>query len=204
MAVPIQYSDADLVNMLKNEPKSSDIAILALYENYYSILSNFVLNNGGNEQDAEDIFQESIVSFIDMVKNDKYRQEASIKTMLYTINRNIWYTEVTKRGKAKTRNRLYVAENEIEEKNIDEYIGQREAREELLKIIEQLGAQCKEILLLFYYENLSMKEIYEKTSYESEQSVRNKKSKCLKKMEQLMTEDPNLYTKLKNIFTYVK
>jgi RNA polymerase sigma factor (sigma-70 family) len=196
-------SDAEIVQALKNGGSMADKAILALYTHYYPYLQNFILNNSGNEQDAEDIFQETVVSFIELVKADKYRQEASIKTMLYTINRNIWYTEVTKRGNAKTRNKLYATDNILEDKNIDTYISEREARKELLQVITQLGSQCKEILSLDYYENLSMKEILEHTHFESEQVVRNKKYKCMKQLEQMIQDNPNLLTSLKNLLPYV-
>ena len=45
---------------------------------------------------------------------------------------------------------------------------------------------------MFYYENLPMKEILEKTEYETEQVVRNKKYKCLKQLEQMLNENPLL------------
>jgi predicted DNA-binding protein YlxM (UPF0122 family) len=56
----------------------------------------------------------------------------------------------------------------------------REARKQLVAVFEKLGTSCKKILTLFYYENLSIKEILEQTTYENEQVVRNKKHKCLK------------------------
>jgi RNA polymerase sigma factor (sigma-70 family) len=203
MASNQRWTDGEIVAALKTGGTPLDKAILGLYTDYYSLLKNFIENNGGNEQDAEDIFQETLVSFIELVKADKYRQEASIKTMLYTINRNIWYTEVTKRGNAKTRNRLYVADNVIEDKNIDAYISEREARKELLNIVEQLGKSCSQILRMYYYENLSMKEILEHTDFETEQVVRNKKYKCMKQLEEMLQNNPHLITALKNLLPYV-
>jgi DNA-directed RNA polymerase specialized sigma subunit len=90
-----------------------------------------------------------------------------------------------------------------EDKNIDLYISEREARKEIMAVITKLGEQCKQILLLFYYENLSMKEILNHTKFESEQVVRNKKYKCLKQLELLLKEDPSLFEKLKNDLKYV-
>ena len=44
-----------------------------------------------------------------------------------------------------------------------------------------------------------MKEILSSTGYENEQVVRNKKYKCLKKMEELIKADANLYHQLKTL-----
>lgn len=192
------FSDSTLVSALQQEGRVQDDAIRFLYSRYYEGLTQFVISNGGNEQDADDIFQETVVAFIEMVRMGKFRQEASVKTILFTINRNTWYTEISKRGRQQARNKLFVAENHEVEKDVSEYISGREARNTVLSVIEGLGAACKKILLLFYYENLSMKDILESTEYESEQVVRNKKYKCLKQLEQMMREDPVLYEQLKN------
>lgn len=191
-------SDSELVLALQQEGRVRDEAIRSLYRQYYSGLTQFVLSNGGNEQDADDIFQETVVSFIELVRAGKFRQEASVKTLVYTINRNTWYTEITKRGRQQTRNRLYVAGNEDAERTVTDHISGREARNTIMNVLGRLGETCKQVLLLFYYENLPMKEILAKTSYESEQAVRNKKYKCLKQLEQLMQETPALYEQMKN------
>ena len=74
----------------------------------------------------------------------------------------------------------------------------RQTKRDLLNTLEALGENCKKILLLFYYENRSMKEILAELPYENEQVVRNKKSKCLKKLETLVKSNRTLYDQLKN------
>ncbi len=192
------FTDQELVHALQQPGRIQDEAIRFLYLRYYGGLTQFVLSNGGNEQDADDIFQETVVSFVEMVKQGKFRQEASVKTLMYTINRNIWYTEVTKRGKRDTRNKLFVAEHYETEQDVTAYIGNREARNAIMAIMDKLGTDCKKILLLFFYENLSMREILEQTHFENEQVVRNKKYKCLKQLEHLVREQPAVYQQLKN------
>ena len=71
-----------------------------------------------------------------------------------------------------------------------------------MKIVEGLGDNCKKILLAFYFDNLAMKEILQNLQYENEQVVRNKKYKCLKQLEQLMTQQPQLAANLKSVLMY--
>jgi DNA-directed RNA polymerase specialized sigma subunit len=68
--------------------------------------------------------------------------------------------------------------------------------------MDKLGEGCKKILLAFYYENLSMKEILNTMNYENDQVLRNKKHKCLKQLEQLLTADPALAKTLKAALQY--
>jgi len=54
--------------------------------------------------------------------------------------------------------------------------------------------------MLFYYENLSMKEILNYLPYENEQVVRNKKYKCLQQLTEIMKNHPSIAGQL-NEFT---
>ncbi len=66
-----------------------------------------------------------------------------------------------------------------------------------MNVFEMLGTSCKKILTLFYYENLSMKEIVEQTDYDNEQVIRNKKHKCLKALTTLVKRNTSIIETLK-------
>ena len=156
------------------------------------------MNNSGSRQDAEDIFQEVIVDFIDAVKKNKFRGESSVKTFLYSLNKYAWLNELKRKGRAMQRETKYDKDQESQETDVSHFMSAREARSQVMTIVERLGDACKKILVLFYYENLSMKEILEKTEYETEQVVRNKKYKCLKQLEAMLNEQPLLKENFKN------
>jgi RNA polymerase sigma factor (sigma-70 family) len=158
-----------------------------------------VVNNNGSWDDAQDIFQEVMIAFINLVKAGKFRGEASIKTFLYSLNKNIWLNELKKRGRAEVREMKYETAADKMEPGMNSVLETRESNEELMKLMNELGETCKKILLLYYYENQSMKEILTSLNYENEQVVRNKKYKCLKRLEELVTENKPLYHQLKNL-----
>lgn len=72
----------------------------------------------------------------------------------------------------------------------------KQVSQQLVALLEHLGENCKQILMQFYYEERSMKEIVATTAYENEQVVRNKKSKCLKKLADMLRERPYLVEQL--------
>ncbi|RZJ98754.1 MAG: sigma-70 family RNA polymerase sigma factor [Flavobacterium sp.] len=191
------FTDAELVGSLM-ERNANDTAIRFLYEEHFELLSRYVINNSGSEQDAEDIFQEVIIAFINLVKAGKFRGESTIKTFLFSLNKNIWLNELKRRGRAMAREEKYEKLNVQSSLTADQLMEIQQTKTDLLKVMDELGENCKKILLLFYYENRSMKEIVDFLPYENEQVVRNKKSKCLKKLEQLVTGNKNLYVQLKN------
>jgi len=158
-----------------------------------------VKNNNGSQQDAEDIFQEVVVNFIELVQKDKFRGESSVKTFLFSMTKNTWLNELKKRGRSDARELKYEKMKDKEEMDVSHLIAEREAKKQVMDIVSQLGDTCKKILVMFYYENLSMNEILANLEYENEQVVRNKKYKCLKQLEQMITSDPSLTQTLKNI-----
>lgn len=198
MGISRSFSDAEMVANLR-AGNMLDESIKTLYLNYFESLAWYVMNNSGSRQDAEDIFQEVIVSFIELVKNDKFRGESSIKTFLFSLNRHTWLNELKRRGRALAREEKYEKGQERTEMDVSHIIAGREAKQQVVKLIEQLGETCKKILLLFYYENLSIRQILESLHYENEQVVRNKKHKCLKQLEQLISGNQILKASLKNL-----
>jgi RNA polymerase sigma factor (sigma-70 family) len=191
------FSDADLISCLMNNTRT-DAALRFMYRDHFDLLSRYVFNNSGNEQDAEDIFQEVMVAFINLVKAGRFRGESSIKTFLFSLNKNIWLNELKRRGRAVAREEKYERLNDHKELTADSIMELRQAKNDLMKLIDELGEACKKILLLYYFENRSMKEILATLPYENEQVVRNKKSKCLKKLEMNVSTNKALYRQLKN------
>lgn len=204
MEVIRNFPDQELVDNLRNGNRMDD-TIKAIYRSHFDSLSWYVMNNSGSSQDAEDVFQEVVVNFIDLVKKDKFRGESSVKTFLYSLNRHTWLNELKRRGRALAREEKYAkgsyGEKGEEKAGPDSHqmLADREGRAEVLRLVGELGDTCKKILLLFYYENMTMKEILDQTDYDNEQVVRNKKYKCLKQLEQMILEKPILKETLKNL-----
>jgi len=198
MEVIRNFPDSELVENLRSGQRM-DESVKAIYRSHFESLCWYIMNNSGSRQDAEDIFQEVVVNFIDMVQKDKFRGESTIKTFLFSLNRYTWLNELKRRGRAMAREEKYERGQERVEMDTSHFIADREGKSEVLKIVGELGETCRKILLLFYYENMSMKEILEVTDYETEQVVRNKKYKCLKQLEQMIMEKPFLKETLKNL-----
>ncbi|MBL7745389.1 MAG: sigma-70 family RNA polymerase sigma factor [Chitinophagaceae bacterium] len=198
MEVRKNLSDKELVGRLQSGSQINE-TVKAIYRNYFESLSWYVMNNNGSRQDAEDVFQEVVVNFIDLVQKDKFRGESTIKTFLFSLNRHIWLNELKKRGRALAREEKYEKGQEKAEMDAGHFIAGREAREQVVNLVGQLGDTCRRILVMFYYNNSSMKEILESLNYENEQVVRNKKYKCLKQLEQMIAANPGLKQTLKNL-----
>jgi RNA polymerase sigma factor (sigma-70 family) len=192
------FPDAEIVAGIRNGTGLDD-AVRAIYRDHFDSLCWYVLNNSGSRQDAEDIFQEVVVSFIQLVQQDRFRGESSVRTFLFSLNRHTWLNELKRRGRALAREEKFEKGRPKEEADVSQHIAEREDRSQVISLVEKLGEACKKILLLFYFENLSISEILDRSEYENEQVVRNKKYKCMKQLEQMISADPILKQTLKNL-----
>ena len=205
MEVIRNFPDAEIVANLRSGKRMEE-TVKSIYRSHFEGLSRYITQNSGSRQDAEDIFQEVLVSFIELVKKDKFRGESSIKTFLFSMNRHTWLNELKRKGRAMAREERYVRMDSPGEKGQERVemdtghlVADREEKATIAALVAALGETCRTILLLFYYENLSMKEILEATDYENEQVVKNKKYKCLKQLEKMLNEKPHLKKSLKNL-----
>jgi RNA polymerase sigma factor (sigma-70 family) len=198
MEVIRNLADRELLEAIR-QSRGLDTAIKSVYRDHFESMAWVVKNNSGSQQDAEDIFQEVLVNFIDLVQKNKFRSESSVKTFLFSMTKHTWLNELKKRGRSGVRDLKYQKARELREADVSHLIAEREEKKQVMQVVEQLGDTCKKILVMFYYENLSMKEILASLEYENEQVVRNKKYKCLKQLEQMITNNPSLTQTLKNI-----
>jgi RNA polymerase sigma factor (sigma-70 family) len=197
----LYFSDRELIETLKKE-HIDNVAISFLYHSYYAVLSNYIKQNQGSEQDAEDVFQEVIVTFIDIVKKEKFRGESSIKTFLFTLNKYAWLNELKKRGRVMLREEKYGNETDENEKDASQFLVERDAKKLVMALMDKLGDTCRKILTAYYYDSLSMKEILPLVNYENEQVLRNKKYKCLKSLEQMLAAAPALAQRFRSALAY--
>lgn len=181
-------SDQEIISGILTD--QIETVISPLYHHYAGAVIAYVIQNGGSEQDADDVFQEAIVAFIQLVQRGKFRGEAAVKTLLISIGRNIWINEIKKRKSQGHRGEVYEHNKGTEEEDGTGQLYQRELHQRFLTLLHRLGEPCKTILTLFYYENKSFREIAGETQYENEQVVRNKKAKCMKTLADLIRIDP--------------
>ncbi|MES2593192.1 MAG: sigma-70 family RNA polymerase sigma factor [Bacteroidota bacterium] len=155
-----------------------------------------IITNGGNSEDAEDIFQEALVVLCMNVKKPDFVLTSKLSTYIYSICRFMWKDELKK------RNKMVFSYIDTITDTIDENALTAIQEEEQLKIAESvvksLGDRCKELLELFYSGKMKLKEIAEKMGYSSENTAKNQKYKCIetakKNLKEMNGNVPKTYT----------
>jgi RNA polymerase sigma factor (sigma-70 family) len=190
---------ATIVTQLQQEDIIEPLQFL--YQNYYAGVASMLYNNGCTTEDVADIFQETVLTLADKVKSNKFRGESSIKTFIIAVARNLWLHEMRTKGRRNKREMHYMSTSETVVDGTERMFNK--ANTDNMKIIfEAVGDVCTQILTGYYYDNLSMRELLQKFNYENEQVLGNRKSKCMKKLKELLTTNIPLLEQFKTLCIY--
>lgn len=195
MKLSRHLNDQEIFDQIKSKSNPNQ-AISQLYSQHYGMLEHLILTNSGQAEDAADIIQEAMLVVVKMIRNEKFRGESSLKSFLYSICKNLWINELRKRKSNLYRNEQYENEKSQIDLSVVEEIQQMENLRFVMNLFETLGEKCKQVLTLFYFEELSMRDICEKLAFSSEQVLRNKKYKCLQSLIQQVQSSTSLSEKL--------
>ena len=163
-------------------------AIEECYRIAYPSILKFITKNKGTTDDSRDFFQEGLIVLIRMVKKQDFKLTAKVSTLLFSIIRNLWFKELRKRKKQE----VYVLDDNDfhfelgdEDQNLVNFeleaYQKNEIMEETMRAMDQLPAPCKRIILMYYIEELSHKEIGQNLDC-SDNTARQKLFRCMGKL----------------------
>jgi RNA polymerase sigma factor (sigma-70 family) len=146
-----------------------------------------ISRNGGNNQDAEDIFQESLIIVCRKLKDPGFELTSRLSTYLFSICRFLWKDACKKRKKHLPID-FDTGFNSLEQIQEQHFIDQEERARQAEEIINGLGDRCRELLILFYNMGMKLKDIALKMGYNTEATAKNQKYKCLETARQKLKD----------------
>ena len=128
-----------------------------IYKKYAKIVYKYVFCLTGNKDITEEIVQET---FLVAVKDiNKFRGDCKISTWLCQISKYIWYKRL-KKEKRLNEVPLDDLKNAIEfEETLDEKLYKKEMNFKILKQVQKLDKDTKDVMYLRLLGNLKFKEI---------------------------------------------
>jgi len=170
--------------------KTNDRSVLGeLFIEYQRMISGYILKNGGNKNDAEDVLQETIIVLWQKVSSDSLQLTVKLGTYLMAIAKNKWMAELRKRKRIVSQE----IPDHISDGNptsLDSLLSQ-EKIESVRQALNMLQPICKKLLLLYYFEEKSMKEISKILNLANTDVAKSKKYQCKKNFEEILKEQLN-------------
>jgi len=175
-----EHIDEALISGIRND---DDRALSELYKIHYPMVAHFILSNSGTQDEAKDIFQETVLIFYEKIKDGSLTLTCQIKTYLYSVCRRLWLKKLAEKnrfsGVIDSENFISLeTEAELPEETEEKYAVMERA-------MNMLGEPCRTLLEDFYIKASSMQDITEKFGYTNADNAKNQKYKCLMRLKKM-------------------
>lgn len=119
-----------------------------IYRRFAPVIKHHVLHNSGSEEDAADIFQESLIDIYNQAKYKDLKLTCPFEPFLLLVCKRKWLNEIKKRGHSpvtKTMDDLSDYGEDVFE-TTEKLAREEEKARIFLQQFERLGEKCREIL----------------------------------------------------------
>lgn len=174
MSLKNQSDQEVFLGLKSNDNQAYEI----VYKFYYPSVKNIVLKNNGSEDDAKDIFQETILVLLEKVSKDDFNLTSSLKTYIFAVSSNLWLKRL------RDSNKIAGIEVDMYEKYLIDYEETEKDRHEneaniVLNIFKVMTNKCIVLLKAIFYDEKNIDTITKDFGYTNKHNAQNQKYKCL-------------------------
>jgi RNA polymerase sigma factor (sigma-70 family) len=158
--------------------------LVRLYDDNRRPIVSHVTRNGGTTDEAEDVLQESVVIVWEKIRSGNLELTARLSTFTFAVARRIWLRRLAQRRRepsVETDPDGLADDAMVELPEVDDRI------EAMRRGFDRLGEPCRTLLLLFYWEQLSMTDVAAHLGFASADVAKAKKYQCKEQLRRLMT-----------------
>ena len=162
-----------------------------IYQKCFPLVRKFVSQNNGTDEDAEDIFQKSLLQIAVRYRKEKFEIKSEFEGYLFTVCKNLWRRELNK-SKKRVTNEVFL--NLYSEEQDNALAAMEQKRFELFnEKLDLISENCKKILSL-YFAKVSYTIMVKDLGYNSETVVRQRVFKCKKSLSDLIKGDRRFFS----------
>lgn len=182
------WTDEALVEGIRSGGSAREDALKRIYllPGLRESVFRYILEHGGSRQDAQDIFQESIVLLDRNLREGRFEGKSALSTYFVAIAKWRWVTVQRQQGRY---TELAPAHYDAEVDSPEADTIRSEYRELFLEALAQIGDRCRELLQLYQLE-YSMEEIANKMQYGSADVAKKEAYRCRMRFRELLENHP--------------
>jgi RNA polymerase sigma factor (sigma-70 family) len=174
MSIKNQSDHETFIGLKSKDNKAYEV----LYKFHYPSVRNFIVKNNGSEDDAKDIFQETLLVLLEKVPKEDFNLTSSLKTYIFAISSNLWLKRL------RDSNKIVRTEVDVYEKYLSDY---EEAEKEInehntnraLNVFRFITNKCVTLLRAIFYNGKDIDTITKEFGYTNKHNAQNQKFKCL-------------------------
>lgn len=159
------------------------------------IIVGTLVNKGCSEEKSNDFIPDAILIFVKKCLEPEFEITSNHNNYIVGIAIKLFLRGVTKDKKDRQLDETLLAENFEEQ---DKLILRDDRINPLRKLLNQLGETCQKVLTLWSQKE-PMAEIAKRLNYKSAGMARKKKHQCLRKLYQIVENNPGLKDDLRDM-----
>ena len=192
LGLVIKIPDYLIIKGMKN---SDNDVYRYIYKTYYPKVEGTILKQGGNIQDAQDAFQEGIITVTILAKRNKLSASGNVGNYIVTVAVNKW-KKIFESKKFKNEKPGEVDENgyptETDEKGYplseEEKFVKSGGYKAMKNGMDGITEKCRKILLERHFRETDYETIAKKFKLKNAKVARSIKQKCMKKLRDTLIE----------------
>lgn len=185
----MNYSDAEVIESIKKGEANNVLTFL--YKSVQPKVRSWVMQNNGDADEAQDIFQDAVIAFYKYVTEDKFKEGNSVAGFIFTISKNLWINRAKQMNKLERNVEIHADKHSEEMAAESQYISNEKA-EKIQEILSQLGERCKELLTYSIFYRMSMEDISVKMGFSNADTAKTKNYKCKQRLIKLFKDNSHL------------
>lgn len=130
--------------------RNDNLIIREIYKRFASKIKLYITRNSGSDDDAADIFQESLIDIYNQARYKQLQLTCPFEPFLLLICKRKWLNEIKKRGSqpvTKTEIDLSTFGEDVF-RSAEQVVEEEDRTRKVLSQFERLGEKCREILKL--------------------------------------------------------
>lgn len=187
--------DLKIIESIRKD--DNDRVLAYLYDKPLKKIRQHIIKNNGSVEEANDIFQDTVMVLYYQVKQDKYNSNHDLDGFLFTIAKNLWINKVKRDKRVQYTDTIVDDAHSDFNDHLKELIV-KERSAAMRRVFDKLDEKCRKILQFTIYDKLSMKEISVKMGYSNENVAKSNHYRCKQYLSKLVQEDGELLNLLKH------
>lgn len=184
MGLLFLHDDARLLEAIR---RGDEGVLSRLYRSSRPPVTAYVLQNSGTMDDADDMLQEALVILWERVRTGRFTYSAKLETFVVGTVKNLWLRRLA-RARRETPGDLDAEIPDPDPRSPLDALVESEEAASLAEGLRRIGEQCRTLLLLFYWEELTMEDIARKMGFANADTAKAKKYQCKKALEDAVRE----------------
>lgn len=157
-----------------------------LYKLHFHMIKRFVVANSGSKEDAEDIFQDTMIVLLQKLRRDDFQVTASLKTYIMAIAKNSWFKKLRNKSQFKESEFTEALDNKFFDEVDLAIENEKKFTDKLYYHLGKITIHCQRLIQDIFFKEKTIDQIQKEYGYSTKHNAQNQKFKCVEQLKKAM------------------